>query len=207
MYNSEHIFNKYALGYESKYMDISLYQGAINRFLEIIDRPEATILDVGCGPGNISKYLLERSPAVHIIGVDIAENMVELAQKNNPGASFRKMDCRNIIEIDRKFSGIIAGFVIPYLSRTEVLSFIHNCSKLLESGGILYLSFMNAGSEKSELQTSSENKQDKLLTYYHRPDFILSCFKINGLSVINDFSLNNPVNKEGVTDMVIIAKK
>src|SRR5690606_3808601 len=99
-------------------------------------------LEIGCGPGNITKYLLSKKPDFDILGIDIAPNMVELAKQNNPTAHFALMDCRQINQLDTKFDGIIGGFCLPYLTRVESEKLISDASDLLNDNGLIYLSFV-----------------------------------------------------------------
>jgi ubiquinone/menaquinone biosynthesis C-methylase UbiE len=56
------IFDKAAKSYEMKYMDVQHYQQSLNLFGSHISKENAQILDIACGPGNVSKYLLLRTP-------------------------------------------------------------------------------------------------------------------------------------------------
>lgn len=75
-------WNKIADLYESKFMDLDIYDKTYDYFLNILNNKSSKILEVGCGPGNISKYLLTKRDDIHLLGVDVAENMIELARKN-----------------------------------------------------------------------------------------------------------------------------
>src|ERR1700730_13779502 len=44
------------------------------------------VLDIGCGPGHIARYLSERG--VNAAGIDLSPAMVEVARKLNPGLDF-----------------------------------------------------------------------------------------------------------------------
>ena len=47
--------------------------------------PELTILDVGCGPGDLAAMLSERIPEARIVGLDLSSSMVELARRKATG--------------------------------------------------------------------------------------------------------------------------
>jgi len=47
--------------------------------------PELTILDVGCGPGDLAAMLSERIPEARILGLDLSSSMVELARRKATG--------------------------------------------------------------------------------------------------------------------------
>ncbi|MBC7864483.1 MAG: class I SAM-dependent methyltransferase, partial [Bacteroidia bacterium] len=53
------IFNKNANGYQNKFMDVNLYADTFDLFCNSIKNENAEILEIACGPGNITKYLLK----------------------------------------------------------------------------------------------------------------------------------------------------
>lgn len=73
-------WNKVATTYEDKFMDLDLYNDTYDIFLDLIPRKDASVLDIGCGPANITKYLLSQTPNLKIKGIDISKNMVKLAR-------------------------------------------------------------------------------------------------------------------------------
>jgi len=112
-------FNKCAAIYQDKFMDVSLYHDSFDRFCNEIPI-DAEILELACGPGNITSYLLEKHPNYKIHGIDLAENMIELAGANNSKAQFEVMDCRHIAEINRKFDAIMCGFCLPIYRKRKL---------------------------------------------------------------------------------------
>ena len=76
-------WNKIALLYQEKFMDLDLYNDTYDFICNSILKVNSKILEIGCGPGNITKYLLCKRPDFDILGIDIADKMVELAKINN----------------------------------------------------------------------------------------------------------------------------
>ena len=89
-------WNHIAKLYQEKFMDLALYNDSYDYFCRALDKPQAKILEIGCGPGNITKYLLFKRPDFEILGIDVAPNMISLAQQNIPAAHFEVMDARLI---------------------------------------------------------------------------------------------------------------
>jgi trans-aconitate methyltransferase len=141
-------WNKIALLYQNKFMDFELYNETYDFICNSIIKEKAKILEIGCGPGNITKYLLSKRPDFNIYGIDIAPNMIELAKKNNPTADFKVMDSRQISEIKTKFDGIICGFCLPYLSQIESSKLIYDSYNLLTDNGLIYISFVEGDPKK-----------------------------------------------------------
>lgn len=175
------VFDKHADLYQQKFMNVDLYADSLALFCEQIAAPEAEILELACGPGNITAWLLKHRPDFRIFGTDLAPNMVELARRNNPGARFEIMDARAVAGINRKFHGIMCGFVLPYLTREETEQLIRDASALLHPGGLLYLSTMEDDYEKSGIRHSSSG--DQLYMYFHTAAHIEATLQAAGFRV------------------------
>jgi trans-aconitate 2-methyltransferase len=67
-------------------------------FVELVARVAAdevgTVVDLGCGPGNLTALLAERWPAATVVGVDSSAEMVERARADRPELEFRVGDLR-----------------------------------------------------------------------------------------------------------------
>src|SRR5690606_15892201 len=119
-------WNKIHLLYEEKFMDLSIYNDTYHFFCSQLPRPNSRVLELGCGPGNITRYLLQQNDNLDILGVDYSPNMIHLAQLNNPTADFQVLDAKELYKIEAKFEGIISGFLIPYFSKSELEELINN---------------------------------------------------------------------------------
>jgi len=157
------IWNKIAPFYQEKFMDLDIYNHTYDAFCQAIEVRNAKMLDAGCGPGNITKYLLTQRPDFNITGTDIAPNMIDLARKNNPGAEFTVLDTRQISNFTAQFDGIICGFCLPYLEENDVRKFISDAFRLLTENGVFYLSFVEGDSSNSGFRESSSGD----LVYFH----------------------------------------
>ncbi len=199
-------WNKVAKNYQDKFMNLDLYNDSYDIFLDLIRKPNATILEIGCGPGNISKYLLSKKADLKIKGIDISENMIELARKNIPNAEFEIMDCREIDSMNNKYDAIICGFCIPYVSEADSLKLIVNCNNLLNDSGILYLSFVAGDYKNSGFITGSSG--DRTYFYYHSLDTLKKVLKANSLKA-NKVLLKNYINADGIVEVhtILISKK
>lgn len=198
-------WNNIASIYQDKFMELDLYNNTYDFICTFIDKPTAKILEIGCGPGNITKYLLSKRPDFEIFGIDIAPNMVELAKQNNPTAHFAIMDCRQINSLDTKFDGIIGGFCLPYLSQTECEELISNSYDLLNDNGLIYLSFVEGEPDKSEFKVGSGGRV--YFNYYKLDDIKkqLNKFKFEEL---NTFKVKYKISEtEFDIHTILTAKK
>lgn len=205
--NAKSIFDKYALEYHRRYMDVSRYSVSLNLFSALLKQANAGVLDVGCGPGNISRYLMWREPELRLIGIDISPKMIDLAQQNNPEGRFYCMDARDMTDLNEIFQGVIASFYLPYLAKNEIPEFMNYVSENLGGGGILYISYMEGNYQDSGYVGSSENKNEKLFTYFHERKYLVKYLQDAGFQILRLFEIENPNNRPGVMDISIIAQK
>ena len=198
-------WNKIASLYQDKFMELDLYNDTYDFICNSIDKPNAKLLEIGCGPGNITKYLIAKRPDFDIFGIDIAPNMVELARQNNPAAHFAVMDSRQINNLDSKYDGIVCGFCLPYLSQTETNELISNSYDLLNDNGLLYISFVEGDPDKSNFKAGSGGR---VYFYYHKLDDItlqLNSFKFGEIKI---FKVKYKISEtEFDTHTILTAKK
>ena len=199
-------WNKIASQYQDKFMDLDLYNDTYDLFCQQMENTNPKILEIGCGPGNITKYMLSKRPDFNIQGIDIAPNMIELASKNNPKANFTVMDSRQISKLKTKFDAIICGFCLPYLSSLDTINLIKDCTNLLTVGGTLYLSFVEGDYMNSGYLTGSSG--DKTYFYYHSLANLDKDLAKNNFKIINLVNIKYPKN-DGLeeTHSIIIANK
>ena len=93
------------------------------------------IVDLGCGPGNSTKLLVDRFPASHTVGVDSSPDMIEKAKAAMPQTSFRLDDLNSYVPeepVDLFFSNAVLQW-LPQGARLKTVT------RLLEtqpSGGV-----------------------------------------------------------------------
>ncbi|MEV4886362.1 class I SAM-dependent methyltransferase [Chitinophaga ginsengisegetis] len=198
------VFNKRAVQYQDKFMDVALYRDSFDLFCNSIPKQRAAVLEIACGPGNITRYLLEKRPGFHLLGIDLAPNMLELARSNNPQAEFMLMDGRDILRLNKLFDGIMCGFCLPYLSREEAVKMIGDAARLLLPGGIFYISTMEDDYARSGFQRSGAS--DELYMYYHQADYLVNALNANGFKIMDIQRKQYPAaDGSTTTDLIIIA--
>jgi len=198
-------WNRVASIYQEKFMKFDLYNDTYDFICSSIDKPNAKILEIGCGPGNITHYLLSKRPDFDIFGIDIAPNMIELAKQNNPTAHFAIMDTREINNLTTKYDAIIGGFCLPYLSQSECNELISNSYNLLNDNGLIYLSFVEGETDKSDFKSGSAGR---VYFNYHKLDNITSQLKSFKFEEMKTFKLKYKVSEtEFDIHTVLVAKK
>ncbi|MBA3681724.1 MAG: class I SAM-dependent methyltransferase [Bacteroidetes bacterium] len=204
--NAVEIFNKLADQYQHKFMNVDMYADTFAVFCNAIKKQNSEVLELACGPGNITKYLLKKRPDLKILGTDLSLNMVELAKLNNPEAEFRIMDCRDLLALNKKYDAIMCGFCLPYLSKEDALKLISDASKILTGHGVIYISTMEDDNSASGFEAGSTG--DKIYMNYHEADYLIKALEENNFKVIELQRKHSPANAtKKTTDLFIIAGK
>lgn len=185
-YLETHItWNKVAKRYDEKFMEFELYDDTYSKFCKLLSQANASILEIGSGPGNIIRQILKINSDLKILATDVSHNMIALAKKNNPSIETRVLDCRNIKTISDKFDGIICGFIIPYLAKKDLSNLIFDCAAAMNESGILYLSFVAGAYNDSGFISGSSG--DRTYFYYHDFAFINATLELNKFIILRRY--------------------
>ena len=112
---------------------------------------KGNVLDIGCGPAYLARFVEENRTYV---GIDGKEELIETLQKNHRDLSNRKFHCINIENENElsmlisytSFNTIILLAVIEHLRNPKIiLSF---CKKMLADDGTLVLTTPTRGGDK-----------------------------------------------------------
>ena len=102
------------------------------------------ICDIGCGPGQVARYLYERG--ANAIGIDLSPGMIEQARALTPGVPFVAGDMRALDVPDGAWAAIVAFYAIVHFQRAELAEVFREMKRVLAPGGAVLLSF-HIGSE------------------------------------------------------------
>lgn len=199
------LFNEKAEAYAELFMDQSKFHESLDLFLCKLKGDRPKVLDVGCGPGNIAKYLLNNKPQLKLTGIDLAPAMLQIAKTHCPTANFIEMDARETGRIRENFEGIILGFCLPYLNKQEAIELIGTACNMLNEGGGLYLSTMEDKNENSRLQGPSSGNGPALFINFHEEGYLTQAIEKGGLEVIKTSRKKD--EGSGNIDLVIVARK
>jgi len=201
-------FDEFAAEYAQRFMDLNAYSDSIDRFCNLIGNDHPNILELGCGPGNVTKILKLRFPESEIIAIDLAPKMIEIAREQLPEVDFVVMDVRDISIIPVKFDAIMCSFCLPFLSKADTEKLINDCVGLLVSGGILYISTMEGNKERAGFETTSFSGNSEIYFNYHRQPDLEDAFAKSGFE-LRQAKLQDYIEPDGsvTTDLIFIAVK
>ncbi|MFY0576430.1 class I SAM-dependent DNA methyltransferase [Cystobacter fuscus] len=79
-------YGEIAEAYEAFFPSLQRYEGRVERFLAETVTPGARVLDMGCGPGLLTRGL---PPDVEVVGLDLSPEMLEVARRGRPHGTYR----------------------------------------------------------------------------------------------------------------------
>ncbi|KAI4210044.1 MAG: hypothetical protein LQ351_007094 [Letrouitia transgressa] len=156
---SDELFNELGQDYEDAFAHNAGLLDIIHQLLELLP-PQANILDCGSGTGNPVAFTITNS-GHRLHGIDVAQNMVDLARKKVPNATFEKASMLEYKPVDL-VNGIVAMFSLFQLTRTDITSMAHKWYEWLQRGGLLLLGVI--GAEDCNLDSEVYDSDGKCAT-------------------------------------------
>jgi len=154
-------------------------QEILRRFsIEIGDKKP--VWDLGCGPGQTTKYL--KDLGIEISGLDLSDKILEQARTIHPGINFRK---GNILELefdDDSIGGVVAFYAIVHFTEEQVEIAFREAFRVLQPGG-LFLFTYHIGEDTICIEEFLGKKIDIDFMFFNT-DFIYSCLKKIGFKTI-----------------------
>lgn len=71
-------WNNVAQAYQNKFMDLDIYDSSYNLLISHLRQDQTKVLELGCGPGNMTRHLASRLPQLNILATDASPKMIEL---------------------------------------------------------------------------------------------------------------------------------
>jgi ubiquinone/menaquinone biosynthesis C-methylase UbiE len=129
--------------------------------------PGGVICDLGCGPGQVARYLCDHG--AQAIGVDLSAHMIAQARQLNPDITFRQGNMLALDVADEAWAGIAAFYSIIHIPREEVMDALHELKRVLQPGGLLLVAF-HIGTEVLHLEDWWGQPVSADFVYFQAPE-------------------------------------
>jgi 2-polyprenyl-3-methyl-5-hydroxy-6-metoxy-1,4-benzoquinol methylase len=105
---------------------------------------EGRVLEVGCGHGLFSGYLAQRSPGLHVRGVDIDADKIAVAAASAPFAGGRVDFAVGVSGSvpEGPWDGVVLVDVLYLLDEAAQRALLKSCAEVLAPGGVLVVKDM-----------------------------------------------------------------
>jgi SAM-dependent methyltransferase len=164
--NTRTSYDAVAADYAAKFQDEMDHKpfdrDCLDRLISEVGGP-GPICDLGCGPGQIARYLHSRG--ADALGVDLSPQMVTEAARLNPGIPFHQGDMLGLPDPDASWGGIAAFYCIIHIPREKVVDALREMRRVLRPGGVLLITF-HIGDEVRHLDEWWEKTVDLDFIFY-----------------------------------------
>jgi SAM-dependent methyltransferase len=92
-------------------------------------------LDVGCGPGALTRVLVDRLGADAVAAVDPSPSFVETARERHPGVDTRQAPAESLPFADGTFDAALAQLVVHFLD--DPVAGIREMARVTNAGGVV----------------------------------------------------------------------
>jgi SAM-dependent methyltransferase len=124
------------------------------------------MLDLGCGPGHVAKYLHDHG--ARVCGVDNSPKMIEIACRLTPDLQFRFGDMRRLPLESESAAAAIAFYSIIHFREAELEVVFSEIRRVLRPGGRLLVAF-HVGDNVVHLDTLWDIKVDIDFSLFEPP--------------------------------------
>ncbi len=169
---------------------------------ELLDQFAATVrgrgqvCEIGCGPGQIARYLKDRG--VDMCGIDISAEMVGTARRLNPEISFSHGDMLALDFADNSFAGVVLFYAIIHLRREDMITALKEMHRVLQPGGRILLSFHGGEGElhKDEWYGESVSIDVTLMTREEMSGYLETAgFQNEGIAKRDPYDFEYPTER------------
>jgi len=131
-------------GYERYFAQVA--QAEADRFLSRL-RPGCRVLDLGCGAGVASEYLVARGCLV--VSADLSLGMLDLCRQRGL-SGLVQLDMANLPFADSSFDAVWAHTSLIHIAKREVTMVLDQVARVLKANGALFLALRLGNGEGYE---------------------------------------------------------
>jgi SAM-dependent methyltransferase len=115
----------------------------------------ARVLDVGCGGGTKSKYLIAHG--CKVVGIDISEKLLDIARREVPEAEFEELSMIDLDTMPETFDGVFAQASLLHIPKKDAGEVVKKMIRRLASNGLVYIAVKEMRDDKPEEGIVVEN--------------------------------------------------
>jgi SAM-dependent methyltransferase len=122
------------------------------QFVELIDAHEGqSVLDVGCGPGALTRELVNRLGLSAVAAIDPSEPFVETVRERFPGIDVRRGVAEELPYPDHRFDLVLAQLVVHFMS--DPIAAVTEMARVAGPNGTVAACVWDHGGDRGPLTT------------------------------------------------------
>lgn len=146
---------------------LKVYDFWLDKFNEYIVSTSKPIVDLGCGIGNDTLYLINKGKDV--LSVDFSEEGLEIIKNNIPESKVKLMDIANNYSLAENSADlIIANLSLHYFDEKTTFNILNNIRKTLTDNGTLIFR-VNSINDKNY---GADNNSIEIEKHYYKSSII-----------------------------------
>jgi SAM-dependent methyltransferase len=180
----EHLYDavagEYARAFTDEHARKPMDREVLNRFAHRV-QGQAPVWDLGCGPGQTTRYLHDRGVAIS--GLDLSARLLDEARALHPGIHFQQGDLLALDFAADSVAAALAFYAIVHFSPAQVEQAFREVFRVLRPGGLFLLTF-HVGQETIHVERFLDHRVaiDFML---FTPDFIADRLQRCGFAVLD----------------------
>lgn len=142
--------------YTKQYFDDLSDNPYIDKFLSFLPI-KSKVLEVGCGPGQFVKYLLDKGYQAE--GIDLSEKMIGVAKNRVPQGKFQLMDMRKLKFRNSSFDGLMAPYSLIHIPSKEIPQTLRGFIRVLRPNGHILIIAQQGEADKIVNESLKEGEK------------------------------------------------
>lgn len=112
---------------------------AFDRYIKDFYRPDARVLDFGCGAGRVIRHLVSRGiDPSNIAGIDTSESLLKIAEQDLPGVRLETASTASLPFEDESFDLITSNMVLHHMDNEDLRKSFDEAYRVLAPEGVLF---------------------------------------------------------------------
>ena len=166
-------YDRIAKDWHEEHSTDDWWQEGTDEFIKRLS-PGAHVLDVGCGSGVKSRYLLDHG--LLVTGIDISKNLLEIARTVAPEGKFELCSMYDLDSLPDVYDAVFAQASLLHVPRKDAAGIVWKMADKVRPGGLVYLAVKEV---KDGLPEEGVLKEDNYGYEYER---FFSYFRLEELA-------------------------
>lgn len=176
-------------------------KAAIDVFAEAV-RDLGPVLDIGCGPGQVTGYLHERG--LDVSGIDLSPRMIEHAQRLHPQCRFAVGSSTELDLVPESYGGLLGWWSLFNLPRHVLPEVLSSFRRALKPGGQLIIA-THVGDDDAPRTEAYGGVAVRWTTHRWRPEQLVQLLEDAELRVTAELRL--PATEIQGPGVVLVAQR